>query len=83
MFILQGMFLHLTYTTTDKAKLLHTRNGRSNPNLSLQPSMSRAELVFQQNCKNGDNGEAIIITNGVKHLITSPGFPDMYPRTAL
>ena len=83
MFILQGMFLHLTYSTIDEAKLQHTRNGRSKTNLSLQQFMSRSEVVFQQNCKNGDNGEAIIIENGVKYLITSPGFPDRYPRTEL
>ena len=85
MFILQGMCLH--HTTNGKANKGHLPNARnrqhSNVNLSsLQSSLSRAELVVEQKCGKGDE-DAIIIQNRVKHLITSPGFPDMYPRNAL
>ena len=79
------MCLHLTTTTyakTNKAEQQHAENRGFDANLSLQPSLSRAELVLEQQCRNGD-GEPIIIQNRVKHLITSPGFPDMYPRNAL
>ena len=83
MFILQGSCLHLTTNTTTikEAKVARiAKNGRFE--FRLQPPLSRAELVLEQACNNGDN-KAIIIQNGEKHLITSPGFPDEYPQEAL
>ena len=70
MFILVGTCLHLTtYKTTIKqAKDTRiARNGRFE--FRLQPPLSRAQLVREQACNNGDE-EAIIIHNGEKHRIT-------------
>ena len=83
MFILQGLCLHLQMSgKANETEEQHVTNRRYNANLSFQPSLSRAELVLEQNCNNGDE-ETIMIQDRVKHLITSPGFPDMYPRNAL
>ena len=82
MFILVRTCLHLTTknTTIKQAKdTCVARNGRFE--FRLQPPLSRAQLVREQDCNNGDE-EAIIIYNGEKHLITSPGFLDAYPREA-
>ena len=83
MFILQGLCLHLQMNgKANEMEEQHGTNRRHNANLSFQPSLSRAELVLEQKCNNGDE-ETIMIQNRVKHLITSPGFPDMYPSNAL
>ena len=57
------------------------RSGYNNMKSTLPATLSRAEIVLEKKC--GKKGEAIAIEEGVKHLITSPGFPDMYPRKAL
>ena len=56
------------------------RSGYHNMKSSLPATLSKAEVVFVQKC---GRDEAIPIEEGIKHLITSPGFPDMYPKKAL
>ena len=82
LFILQEMcWLHSVNAKVNKEHLPNIRNRQPNLIPSVPPSLSRAELVVQQTCKEEDE-DAIIIKNGIKHLITSPGFPDPYPRKA-